>query len=182
MKVKHLLIMSMLATVGCNSVQQKSYSSFDDYPVYSGEWNEMLYSPSATQFSLWAPTAQEVNLSLYQSGTGGTALQTVALKPAKEGMWTTTVQGDLKGRFYTFNVNIDGKWLGETPGVMAKAVGVNGDRAAVVDLGETNPEGWEQDVRPALASFSDIVIYEMHHRDFQWILFRVYSIKVNSWH
>ena len=166
MKVKHLLIMSMLATVGCNSVQQKSYSSFDDYPVYSGEWNEMLYSPSATQFSLWAPTAQEVNLSLYQSGTGGTALQTVALKPAKEGMWTTTVQGDLKGRFYTFNVNVDGKWLGETPGVMAKAVGVNGDRAAVVDLGETNPEGWEQDVRPALASFSDIVIYEMHHRDF----------------
>ena len=57
-------------------------------------------------------------------------------------------------------------WLGDTPGVMAKAVGVNGDRAAVIDLKATDPEGWEKDVRPELKSFSDIVIYEMHHRDF----------------
>lgn len=166
MKVKHLLMMSMLATVGCNSVQQKSYSSFEDYPVCSGEWNEMVYSPTSTRFSLWAPTAQEVKLLLYQAGTGGGATQTIAMEPGKEGMWTTAVEGDLKGTFYTFNVNVKGSWLGETPGVMAKAVGVNGNRAAVVNLAETNPEGWEQDVRPSLKSFSDIVIYEMHHRDF----------------
>lgn len=49
---------------------------------------------------------------------------------------------------------------------MAKAVGVNGDRAAIIDMRETNPQGWEKDVRPPLKSFSDIIIYEMHHRDF----------------
>lgn len=166
MKVKHLLIMSMFVTVGCNSVPQKSYKSFDDYPVYDGEWNEMVYSPSATDFFLWAPTARTVNLLLYQNGAGGDAMQTVAMMPDKDGLWKTTVEGDLKGRFYTFNVKVGDRWLGETPGVMAKAVGVNGNRAAVIELFETNPEGWEQDVRPVLKSFSDIVIYEMHHRDF----------------
>ena len=41
----------------------------------------------------------------------------------------------LKGKFYTFNVKINGKWLGDTPGINAQAVGVNGKRAAVIDMG-----------------------------------------------
>jgi pullulanase len=72
----------------------------------------------------------------------------------------------LHGKFYTFNVKIDGKWLGDTPGIMAKAVGVNGQRAAILDLNSTDPEGWEKDVRPALKNYADIIVYEMHHRDF----------------
>ena len=48
----------------------------------------------------------------------------------------------------------------------AKAVGVNGDRAAVIDLRETDPEGWEADRAPELKMYSDIILYELHHRDF----------------
>lgn len=72
----------------------------------------------------------------------------------------------LKGKFYTFNVKVNGKWLGDTPGIMAKAVGVNGKRAAVIDLRSTDPEGWANDVRPLLKDYADIIVYEMHHRDF----------------
>ena len=72
----------------------------------------------------------------------------------------------LKGKFYAFNVKVDDQWLGDTPGVLAKALGVNGDRAAVINMADTNPEGWENDARPALKDFSDISLYEMHHRDF----------------
>ena len=43
---------------------------------------------------------------------------------------------------------------------------MNGDRAAVVDMRSTDPEGWLQDKRPSLKSFADMVVYEMHHRDF----------------
>ena len=43
---------------------------------------------------------------------------------------------------------------------------VNGIRAAIIDLHKTNPIGWENDCRPPLNNFSDIVIYELHHRDF----------------
>lgn len=49
---------------------------------------------------------------------------------------------------------------------MAKAVGVNGKRAAVIDLRSTDPEGWANDVRPLLKDYADIIVYEMHHRDF----------------
>lgn len=56
---------------------------------------------------------------------------------------------------------------GRYPGhIMAKAVGVNGKRAAVIDLRSTDPEGWANDVRPLLKDYADIIVYEMHHRDF----------------
>ncbi len=44
------------------------------------------------------------------------------------------------GKFYTFNVKIDDKWQGDTPGINARAVGVNGKRAAIIDWQSTNPE------------------------------------------
>lgn len=70
MKVKHLIVLSMLAAMGCNSAHEKTYTSFDDYPVYEGEWEKMNYSPEATWFSLWAPTATEVKVLLYEAGKG----------------------------------------------------------------------------------------------------------------
>lgn len=59
---------------------------------------------------------------------------------------------------------------GETPGTFAKAVGVNGNRGAIVDLYDTDPSGWDQDVRPALKSPADLVVYELHVRDFPFLL------------
>ena len=56
--------------------------------------------------------------------------------------------------------------LGECPGVFAKAVGVNGKRGAIIDLRATDPEGWAQDCHPVTKTPADLVIYEMHHRDF----------------
>ena len=72
----------------------------------------------------------------------------------------------VKENYAIFNVKVNGKWLGDTPGIMAKAVGVNGKRAAVIDLRSTDPEGWANDVRPLLKDYADIIVYEMHHRDF----------------
>ena len=62
-------------------------------------------------------------------------------------------------------MKIDGRWQGDTPGIKAKAVGVNGNRAAIIDFKDTNPQGWEKDVRPQFAQMSDAIIYEMHFRD-----------------
>ena len=82
----------------------------------------------------------------------------------EDGIWNTSIKEDLKGKFYTFNVKVNGKWLGDTPGIMAKAVGVNGKRAAVIDLRSTDPEGWANDVRPLLKDYADIIVYEMLRR------------------
>ena len=140
--------------------------SYDNYPVRIGSLNGMEYSPMETRFSLWSPMAEEVVVSMYESGHEGGAYLSVPMRKEEDGTWKVSIKKFLHGQFYTFNVKVDGKWLGDTPGIMAKAVGVNGKRAAILDLQTTNPEGWETDVRPPLKSFAEIIIYEMHHRDF----------------
>ena len=166
MNVKNVIWASIVTTaISCQSVK-KDALSFENYPVRQGELTEMEYSPSETKFALWSPMAEEVKVLLYESGHEGSAYQTLPMTKREDGTWTAAVQEDLNGKFYTFNVKVDGKWLGDTPGIMAKAVGVNGRRAAILDLDTTDPEGWSEDVRPALDNFADVVIYEMHHRDF----------------
>ena len=124
-------------------------------------FDEMVYSPEKTTFKLFAPAdAKSVKVRIYQNGQGGKALKTIKMQYA-DGLWTATVKGDLLGRFYTFDMG-----RGECPGVFAKAVGVNGKRAAIIAMAQTNPEGWENDQRPICKSPADLVVYEMHHRDF----------------
>lgn len=126
-------------------------------------FNEMMYSKEKTMFVLNAPTAgkSSVTIRLYKDGQKGKAYKTLKMKKMGDERWGATVKGDLKGKFYTFDI---GK--GETPGTFAKAVGVNGNRGAIVDLYDTDPVGWDKDVRPAIQSPADLVIYELHVRDF----------------
>ncbi len=148
---------------------------FHHQAVAQHVFDEMVYSAKQTVFHLNAPTVDAVSgatqqmkapqkavtLRIYDEGEGGKPVKTVKMKKDGTDRWTATVKGDLKGKFYTFDVS-----RGETAGAFAKAVGVNGKRGAVVDMKDTDPEGWESDVRPALKSPADLVIYEMHHRDF----------------
>lgn len=130
----------------------------DDPQVF----NEMEYTPQQTTFCLNAPSdAQRVDVRIYETALAEQPIRTVSLKCVGEDRWRATVEGDLKGLFYTFDTG-----HGECPGTFAKAVGVNGRRAAIIDLSSTDPEGWAEDVRPALETPADMVVYEMHHRDF----------------
>ena len=125
-------------------------------------FNEVNYTPEKTQFVLFAPNdAKRVTLRLYRDGQGGKAVKTIKMQRTANEQWQADVRGNLMGQFYTFDVG-----LGECPGVFAKAVGVNGKRGAIVDLRATDPEGWAQDRHPVTKSPADLVIYEMHHRDF----------------
>lgn len=127
--------------------------------------NEVTYTKRGTTFALVAQKAQSVNLNIYAEGTGGKPVKTVAMRKGEKGVWKAELKGDLKGRFYTFNVKQDGKMLGETPGLFAKAVGVNGKRGAIIDMAATNPEGWESDRALGYAP-TDFIVYESHNRDF----------------
>ena len=125
------------------------------------DFNEMEYTPHQTTFQLFAsPAAKSVKVRIYKDGLGGKPMKTVGMK--REGdVWTATVKGDLMGRFYTFDTG-----YGETPGVFAKAVGVNGKRGAIIDEEKTFPDDWCCDQHPIVKSPADLVVYEMHHRDF----------------
>lgn len=124
-----------------------------------GIFNEMSYSNDKTVFRLNAPTKS--TLRIYDDGVSGKAVKTVKMKKVDKDLWQAEVKGNLKGKFYTFDSG-----NGECPGLFAKAVGANGNRAAVIDMSTTNPDGWETDKRPEVKSPCDLIIYELHHRDF----------------
>ena len=125
------------------------------------KFDEVTYTPQQTTFRLFAPAdAKKVVVRIYKDGQGGKALKTIKMT-LKDGLWTATAAGDLMDKFYTFDMG-----RGECPGVFAKAVGVNGKRGAIIDKEKTFPEHWCCDVHPVIKSPADLVIYELHHRDF----------------
>ena len=131
--------------------------------------HQFKYTKQATDFCFYAnPDAKSVVLRLYDEGLGGKPVKTVKLQQDRQqpGYWKATVKGDLKGKFYTIDQSGNKKEWVETPGVFATAVGVNGKRGYIYEPSETTPEGWCKDKRPELKSPCDLVIYEMHHRDY----------------
>lgn len=147
------LLLSLLTTCTGNSALAQTF-------------NEVVYSPKSTTFSLTtSPDVKKVDVVISDNDSD-TAQQLVkSMKRVGAGKWKLTVKNDLKGKYYVFSVYNQAQ-PDHTPGVFAKAVGVNGNRGAIVDLKDTDPDGWADDVRPELKNPCDLIIYEMHHRDF----------------
>ena len=116
-------------------------------------FDEMTYSPEQTTFKLFAPNNAKCYVKVGK--------KKVKMTKMGDCLWTATVKGDQKGQPYVFNAG-----HGDTPGVFAKAVGTNGKEGYVLDLRDTDPKGWEKDKRPVCLSPADLIVYEMHHRDF----------------
>ena len=137
---------------------------FEELYHYDGDLGA-LYSKDKTSFVLWSPTATNVRLALFDAGNDVDAKEIIEMTKGENGIWTLDVNGDLNGTYYTYLVTNNGVEK-EVTDPYAKAVGVNGNRAMVIDLESTNPEGWENDVKPEFVDATDAIIYELHIRDF----------------
>ena len=141
------------------------YTSLEDYPVYEGSDLGLTYSPQVSQFKIWSPAAEAVDFRVYEAGVGGAPIIEEKMLRGDKGTWHIRIPQNLKGKFYTFQIFQDGKWWEEVPDPCAKAVGVNGQRAMVINLAETHPKDWDKDQRPPLKNPTDIILYELHFRD-----------------
>ena len=140
-------------------------TAYEQYPAAQDADLWTNYSLEATTFKLWSPVAEEVQVKLYAQGNGGKPLEQFSMQEMSQGIWQLKVEKDLHGTYYTYQVKTAGKWLEETPGIYATAVGVNGKRAMVLNLKTTDPENWDQDKGPTVKSPNDIILYELHVRD-----------------
>ena len=150
-----LLFMLSIALMACTARQPR----LED---------ECVYNPSQTRFAFWSNVAEQMEVRIYDEGQRDDVQCTkvVPLTKGENDFWTAAVKGDLAGKFYTVRSYQNGAWAPEATGIFAKAVSINGQRAAIVDLRKTDPEGWAQDMRPAMPDMTDIVVYETHLRDF----------------
>ena len=144
-----------------------STPEFETAYTYHGNDLGATWTREKTTFRLWAPTAHAVTLNLYRSGTPGCddLIEKCSMEPAENGTWIAVKDGDLNGVYYTFEVRI-GTYTAEACDPYAKTAGVNGQRAMVIDLDSTDPEGWQEDSDPnAGIAVTDAIIYELHVRD-----------------
>lgn len=159
---RFIMMLGFLAHLFSGKSQTKQ---FEKYQFYDGKDLGLAYSPDHSVFRIWAPSATNAELLFYKNGTEGEPLQIHTMSEGIHHTWWVKVNGDQIGKFYTIRVKINGKWQDEVTDPYAKAVGVNGKRAMVVNLKETNPKGWESDKSPAFKNPTDAVIYELHVRD-----------------
>lgn len=161
--MKRLFILHLLFFYSVTALSQQL--NFSKYPAYTGKDLGLVYSSERSAFRIWSPVASEAELLFYKEGIGGEPVSRVSMTKSVSGTWTATVKGNQVGKFYVFRVKINNEWLNEVPDPYAKAVGVNGKRAMVVDLSQTNPEGWKNDKAPSFKNPTDAIVYELHVRD-----------------
>ena len=159
---KCVMLLAFIAQLFSGKAQKTDYSK---YPVYNGKDLGLTYSATKSVFRIWSPTAEKAELKLYKKGAGDSSISTHVMQKSNSGTWTAVLYGDKKSLFYTFRVMIDRKWQNEVPDPYAKAVGVNGKRAMVLDLKTTAPDGWKTDKSPVFKNPTDAIIYELHVRD-----------------
>ena len=167
--------------VGANTVYSAANEALDAEYTYDGDLGA-LYSPEKTVFKVWSPTATEVTLNRYATGSdyedGAKKLGEVKMEKLMDGdkwtgVWTATVEGDIVNTYYTYSITSTHPYGGEvqtaeTQDVYSQATGVNGRRSMVVDLDKTDPAGWDSDKHILLDQNTDSYVWELHVKDFSW--------------
>lgn len=148
----------------------QAYAANLDKSAYSGNDLGASYSKKATTFKVWSPNAASVRVNIFEHGSdnegdAGSIMSRSMSLDKTTGVWSVTINGDLLNKYYTYSVT-HGKTTKETADVYAKACGVNGQRSMVVDLGTTNPDGWENDKHVLVQNQTDASVWEISVADF----------------
>ena len=138
---------------------------FNEKYNYDGELG-VIYSKNSSEFKLWAPLAEQVELVLYGKDYNALESNKTIIKMNREnrGVWRVKIDEDLSGEYYNYLVRNNGKTY-ESVDPYAKAVSINGEKSMVIDMESTNPKGWSNDKKPILNDVTDSIIYEAHIRD-----------------
>ena len=150
-----------------------------------------IYTPAKTTFKVWAPLASDVNLLIYDdwkdakkdgekhnvilteeeaaaATTANNGVRTQMTLDKTTGVWSAEVAEDLKGKYYTYEINNGGD-TNRICDIYANAAAPDSVAGQIVDLATdtaAQPTGWEAEyTNPFTGSYTDAVIYEMHVRD-----------------
>ncbi len=133
---------------------------FHDLPTTKKKLG-MIYSPKETLFRVWAPLKDKISLLIYDNGQT-LERKSFLMNRGSDGVHEALIKGDLKGKFYTYLV--DGNKEVTDPYSLSSSM--NSLRSAIIDLGDTNPEGWENHTIPYNRRNCDAIVYEVHIKDF----------------
>jgi pullulanase len=141
------------------------------YP-YSGPLGVTFNNKTPT-LRLWAPSAKSVALLVYSDSSTANCDKYPMTWDKKTGVWSVTGKVDWKNKFYLFDIQVYAPSTGKIETNLVTdpysfSLSTNSLRSQIVDLSSTalKPTGWDSLKKPALSAPEEIVIYELHIRDF----------------
>ena len=146
--------------------------------LYADAAQDVVLGPSwrdgVPTVRVWAPTAREVALLLWPDGSGAGDPRRLAMeRDDASGVWSVQGRPDWTGRAYRFEVEVYAPSVGalvtnETTDPYATALTSDSRHALLIDLDDpaTMPDGWATFRKPGVAAPEDVVVYELHVRDF----------------
>lgn len=150
--------------VGVSIIKLFYSQTFDENYYYDGELGA-IYSKEETTFRVWSPMSTKILLNVYQNGDGVETAETVEMTKGEKGVFETTIQKDLGGKYYTYTVFNHTYPKGmEIVDPYAKSAGLNGLRGQIVDFSQTNPDGWNE-VTVLPYDRKELVVWETHVAD-----------------
>jgi len=133
----------------------------------------VVFDDNIPTLRVWAPTALSVNLKLFADSETNTS-STIPMKlDSSTGVWKLTGTSDWYGQFYLYEVNVfvPTTIKFETNLVTdpySFSLSTNSKRSQIIDLNDPKlkPSSWEKLKKPNLVAPEDIIVYELHVRDF----------------
>ncbi len=143
----------------------------DDIFAYDGPLG-VNWDGGVPTVRVWAPTAQKVWLHVFDSSDAPEESGVLDMTE-DAGVWSVAGTADWRGKYYLYEVKV---YVPSTHAVernmvtdpYSRGLSMNSVRSEFVDLDDPSlkPDGWDTLVKPPLDAPEDIVIYEMHVRDF----------------
>jgi pullulanase len=149
--------------------------ALDDLYAAAGELPALGATPgkARTSFRLWAPTARNVAVCTYDSASGKASAVHEMAFDARTGAWNAQVARDLSGSYYRYAVDVAVNGMGLVRNLVTDPYSVSlttdSKRSYVADLDAPGlkPAGWDASRAPkTVKAQTDMVIYELHVRDF----------------
>jgi pullulanase len=123
---------------------------------------------------VWAPTAQNVELLLFDNSEQESPSQLIAMAEDRQtGVWSALDVGDWDRKFYRYRVTVYTSITGQVevndvtdPNSLSLSTNSKFSQFVNLDDADLKPQGWGYAYKPHLRAPEDISIYELHVRDF----------------
>jgi pullulanase len=134
-----------------------------------------IFHHGQTTLRVWAPTARALKVRLYADSAPGTMPGVYPMTlDASSGIWSFTApSASVAGQYYLYEAQV---FVRSTNRVETNVVtdpysvslARNSTRSQIVSLSDPRlqPQGWSRLRKPSLAAPEDMVLYELHVRDF----------------
>jgi pullulanase-type alpha-1,6-glucosidase len=146
--------------------------ALDDLYTYDGPLG-VTFANGVPTLRVWAPTARSVKLHLFADSNPATAASVRDMTAGPPGVWSIAGDAGWRGAFYLYEVEVFVRSTGHVEHNLVTdpysvSLSRNSQRSQILDLAqpELKPMGWDRLRKPALDAPEDIVLYELHVRDF----------------